>query len=425
MNIGYLHIGSPQHGVCRYGILLAKEAQKRPDLNIVEVDLILTSNWQQNRSLLVDAARQLSTVELVHIQYSLGNNKEIWGHNWLQLYHLWIFIRHCSSAIVVTIHDIYYLPSLRQKILKLLSTKLRSKDSSWSASNQQTRSLNQTSAQRKTKIKHFLIKIIRSIQNVYKSKVQILILKWLLNQVKLILVCSQEEAQRLNIIASNDKTRVVYHFVENRAMAIGKQEARAILGFKENQLIVTLLGFIHQRKGYDLLLEALSQLDQKIQVIFAGRPSPHPSAEKYLNHLLDLAKAKNLELRVTGYLSEQELELYLAATDLAVCPFKTLSASGSLSTWISVAKPILAYNLPQIEEYNQLEPGAIATFTTYSAEGLAKAIAKILNGDITETELAMTRLRQQLLLPVIFERHLNYYRDVVTDNLNQIERKQI
>jgi hypothetical protein len=52
MKIGYLHIDPDKHGVCRYGRILAAEARRRPDVTVIEADVILTENRKHNRELL-------------------------------------------------------------------------------------------------------------------------------------------------------------------------------------------------------------------------------------------------------------------------------------------------------------------------------------------------------------------------------------
>ncbi len=130
--------------------------------------------------------------------------------------------------------------------------------------------------------------------------------------------------------------------------------------------------------------------------------------------LLALAKEKGVSdrLHITGYLSEEDLERYLVATDLAICPFKKLSASGSLSTWISVARPVLASDVPQIDEYNRLEPGAIQTFAPYTPSALASAVRQMLSS-LSNTDQKLEKLRQHLDMSVIFDQHLNYYRQAI------------
>jgi len=113
--------------------------------------------------------------------------------------------------------------------------------------------------------------------------------------------------------------------------------------------------------------------------------------------------------RITGYLPEHELNRYLAATSLAVCPFRDASASASLSTWISAARPILASSLPLIAEYNALEPDAIRTFHPYTAASLADAIRAALDRDSDAEDQRVARLRERLLAPAILDRHVEAY----------------
>lgn len=177
--------------------------------------------------------------------------------------------------------------------------------------------------------------------------------------------------------------------------------------------MITLLGFIHERKGHQLLVKALSHLPEQVIVVFAGGASP--GNEHFVQNLLALAEADGVahRLRITGFLSEVNLERYLVATDLAVCPFQSFAASGSLSTWISVARPLLAFDLPQIAEYNRIAPDAFKTFQPYTPEALASEIKHLLSTGITATDVAVDRLRQRLLLPVTFNQHFVHYQQAV------------
>ena len=402
MRIGYLHIGPPEHGVCRYGRLLASEAHRRPDITVIELSVNLTKHRQRNQEMLINAARQLSAAEIIHIQYSGKNNKPLWGASWTQLDNLWIFISHCSCPLVVTLHDVYDPPPSFKTVLERVYSRLQHLNSPIS------KETNATVTPREPLLSKPLnpINAVKLLRHMYGSNA--IALRWLLNQVELVFVCSQEEAKRLSILADGYKTRVVPHFVEVRNLTVSPAEARTQLKLHEDK-IVTLLGFIHSRKGHRLLVETLPELPQDVKVIFAGQPSP--GNEEFVQELLALAKVKGVSdrLQVTGYLSEEELERWLVATDLAVCPFKFFSASGSLSTWISAGRSILAYDLPQIDEYNRLEPGAIKTFQEYTPTALTTAIQQFLAGAQAD-EPGVERLRKRLSMPAVFDEHLNYYR---------------
>lgn len=409
MKIGYLQIGSSEHGVCRYSKLLAREAQKRKNLNVTEVNITLKRDWKHNRAILTDAAKQLSAADVVHFQYSLGNNKNLWGQSWLKLYSLWVFVSHCSSPLVVTLHDIYPLPSFSTEAFNFINRWFQPTVSTTTEKNTVASSV--ASTPKKIKLSNPISKLFATLRRISGAKLEAFTLRWLLSRVELVFVCSEVEAQRLKAIVNNNKTRIVPIYVEERSITIDRQKARELLRLDKNQKIITLLGFIHPRKGHQLIVEAMSKLPADVIAIFAGSTSPDPYSQAYLEQLFRLAKASGVEcrLRVTGYLSEEELELYLLATDLAVCPFQNLSASASLSTWISVARPILAFDLPQIAEYNKLEPGAIKTFSPYTSDALVDAIANFLNANHDEIEPAVDRLRTKLSVTTIFDRLLTYY----------------
>ena len=85
MRIGYLHIGPHQHGVCRYGHLLAAEARREPSLTVIEAEVILTENWEHNWEMLVKAAQQLSEAEIIHFPFHKFNELS-WGGGHLHLF---------------------------------------------------------------------------------------------------------------------------------------------------------------------------------------------------------------------------------------------------------------------------------------------------------------------------------------------------
>ncbi len=153
-------------------------------------------------------------------------------------------------------------------------------------------------------------------------------------------------------------------------------------------------------------------LPSDIMVVFAGGASREQAG--YLGGLIERARIAGTadRIRVTGYLPENELEQYLAATDLAVCPFAEASASGSLSTWISVQSSVLASDLPLIAEYNSIEPGAIDTFYPYTASALADAICRLLSRG-SGTEQPVGRLRQKLSISRTLASHVRVYKQLV------------
>jgi glycosyltransferase involved in cell wall biosynthesis len=132
-------------------------------------------------------------------------------------------------------------------------------------------------------------------------------LRKLLGAVDAVLTCTSEEGRRLDGRIGADKLQVIPHFVERRAGTADPTAARRALGL-EGVSVVTLMGFIYPYKGHELLVEALPHLPEDVRVIFAG--GTHPRYEGFVRSLARLASEKGVagRLRITGYLSEADLE---------------------------------------------------------------------------------------------------------------------
>lgn len=394
MKIGYLHLISATQsnsGVTRYGRLIGTVARQQSNLEILEIEVELTKNLGENFKILSQAAKNLSQADVIHIQF----NKHTWGERWGQFQHIKAFINNCHAPVVITIHDVFpivYPPYGFFEAGKKRAEKLNFK-------------------------KLPLNKRIRIIGGYLWNNYlpDTYTVRWLFKRVKLIITCTETEAQRLAPHYTDSSKLVnIPHFVEERNINITPKEARSILGLEKFK-VVTLQGFIFGSKGHKLLIEAMPELPENIKVIFAG--GAVAGEESLLESLIELAEKKGVadRLLVTGYLSEKDLETYLMASHLAVCPFEIISASSSLSTWISLASPILASDLPQIAEYNKIEPGAIKTFQPYTAEAFAEAIKQELSMIETDEKPnnLLISLREKLSMSNIFNQHLKVYQDIV------------
>jgi glycosyltransferase involved in cell wall biosynthesis len=414
MKVGYLHIGSPEHGVSRYGYFLAAEAKRRLPLTVIEAQVLLSDDRQQNERSILEAAQQLGQADIVHLQFNKFN-RGLWGGGLAQIHYLRLFMNACPAPLVVTLHDVFYPPYSLSRIWQFVRSKQQSPQSSAERSSSRptaSATSNSSDANRST-----LQRGLGFLQSVLRGRfgADAIALQTLARRCERIFVCTQAEADRISDRVDRHKLQVIPHFVEERSIALDTETAKQKLGLAGNR-VVTLLGFIYPPKGHHLLVEAMPHLPPDVMVVFAGGASSS-TYEDYVQKLQATARSYGVEqrLRITGYLSESALELYLMATDLAVCPFTRFSASGSLSTWISVAKPILASDLPQIAEYNQLEPNAIDTFDLKDPMALATAIPQHLAQSGTAEAIAW--LQQKLRISVIYDHHLAQYRAVLSEKV--------
>jgi glycosyltransferase involved in cell wall biosynthesis len=221
-----------------------------------------------------------------------------------------------------------------------------------------------------------------------------------------IVVHSQIEVERLRGIIPIEKLRVIPHFVERRELALNPEEARTRLGLGERKL-VTLLGFVYGRKGHRYAVEAVPFMPDDAMMVYAGGPVEG----RTFVYDLALAKAEELGLgdrfRITGFLSEEELETWIAATHLAILPFTDLSASGSMSSWISAGKPMLVSDLPGTREYARRVPGALHFFgPAGEAWPLGSAISELLARPLPDPDPGVQQLARELSMPNTVDRYL-------------------
>jgi glycosyltransferase involved in cell wall biosynthesis len=365
LTVGYLHVGAEEHGIHRYGRYLYREASRTPELTAIEECLFLDNGAELQGEKAQAIAERFAKCDVLHVQF----NRTIWGgitasENFAQL------CGRLTCPTVATVHDVY-VASRWGHLLQSANRQLRR------------------------------LPPLRPRGDEYRT----------LPRAAAILVCAHEEARRLQLLFPNAPIEVIPHFVETSPVLPASERAKRELGLTGRK-VITLLGFIHKRKGHELLLEALALLPEDYVAVFLG--GAVKGNEPYEENLRERAKSLGIggRLRVTGYLREPELVAYQSATDLAVCPFERLSASGSLSTWIACRKPMLVSNLDQVRHYNQLSPGAIEVFSPYTAQALAQRIEQLATRSHDQQIRALGLLADKLSLPSVFREHLRVYQRV-------------
>jgi glycosyltransferase involved in cell wall biosynthesis len=351
--LGFVHLGRPESGVRRYGQLIADEARRRPGLTVIDAE---AGRVDEDAAALERVARELADAEVVLMQW----NRRGWGRQGRSLARLLRFRRAYRGALVVTLHDIFERHGVRQRWLQ---------PEAWS-------------------------------------------LRYLARVADRVVVHSDVEVERLRGLIPAERIAVVPHFVKRRELPLGPAEARARLGLADRR-VVTLLGFVYGRKGHRYAVEAVPDLPDDVVMVYAGGPV---AGRSYVYDLA-LSKARELGLgdrfRITGYLSEEDLETWIAASHLAILPFTDLSASGSLSSWIGAAKPMLVSDLPGFREYERRVPGALRFFSPTEPRPLAAAIGAALAGPLPDPDPAVARLAEELGMEPTVDRYLEVAREAL------------
>ena len=138
---------------------------------------------------------------------------------------------------------------------------------------------------------------------------------------------------------------------------------------------VGVFGFIHPGKGADLVVEAMVDTGLRATVQLLGRPAD--GHREWVEELADRASRHGVQVRVTGYLPESELWSALRRVTVPVSPFRNVSASGSLNTWIAAGRrPLVLPSAYTLETQRRWPDSLIVTPPEQLGRSLAELLAE-------------------------------------------------
>ncbi len=352
LRVGFLHVGRERSGLRRYGVIIAAEAARRADLEVIESDV---GGREASARALRQAALRLRGADVVHLQWKLAD----WDPRVGGIPRLEVLRRSLGRPLVITLHDVF--PPQGRLARRISPAAL---------------GLHRLGASAARLVVH-----------------------------------AQDERERLADFVPAERLSVVPHFVEERGPLPDRAGARAALDVSDRE-VITLLGYITRRRGHRLVIDALPELPPSVIALFVG--SVIEGRDHVGRELREHAAALGVadRVRFLGYLPDDELEQVLAATDVALCPFRSMSASGALATWISTGRPIVASDLAPIRELDALVPGATHRFSPYEPAALAATVREVLAATLARgnaVDPGVTTLAGLLATPRIVERYAALY----------------
>jgi len=124
--------------------------------------------------------------------------------------------------------------------------------------------------------------------------------------------------------------------------SMSKASARKKLGISLSHRVVTTFGFVSWYKGTDWVVD---NVPQTIDLIVAGGKSYSLANKSHYMEYFDKVQSrvrKSNNITLTGFVPEEKIGLYMAASDLIVLPYRGLmGSSGSWSHALSYGKPFL------------------------------------------------------------------------------------
>src|SRR3984957_457750 len=162
---------------------------------------------------------------------------------------------------------------------------------------------------------------------------------------------------------------------------LNNAEAKQVLNYSEDTVLLSLFGFITENKGHEFAIKALQFLPKHYQLAIVG--GPHPEAKhSNIERVLELSRFNDLlkeRIRITGYVDQKTADLYHAATDICLAPYHgNMSGSAAIGWALSSGKPTIASNTTTFAEINS-ETQCLLLCEEKSTFDLAKQIKYLVN----------------------------------------------
>ncbi len=129
-----------------------------------------------------------------------------------------------------------------------------------------------------------------------------------------------------------------------------QSKAKESLQIPADKKVLLFFGFIRDYKGLDILIDAVSKLDDSYVLVIAGEV--YGNFEKYQKQI----DALNIGPRVikhVRYISDDEVPLFFSAADVCVLPYRSATQSGVTSIAWHFNLPVIATDVGGLKEFIQ------------------------------------------------------------------------
>lgn len=207
------------------------------------------------------------------------------------------------------------------------------------------------------------------------------------------------------------KSVVIHNGIEQNA-PITTLRCKADFGFKETDLIVTLVGRISRLKGHKLLIDVFTNylIDyENVKLLFVG--SPVEGQEYYLEEIENSIIRNELEKRVKIVPFSNDLNTIWSITDIAVMPSTEAESFGLVAAEAMLAKkPVVASNLGGLSEIViNNETGYL--FDPKNKLDLFKAISNLIENPSLRTKFGKNGY-ERVIKEFSIEKHVKQFESV-------------
>ena len=155
--------------------------------------------------------------------------------------------------------------------------------------------------------------------------------------------------------------------------AVARDSAREALGIHPERRCLLLFGRLTSYKGGDLLIQALSELDEpSLHLLVAGKQP--------FNRLEIPEKLRNRTTVIDRFVDDQEVAQLFAAADGIALPYREILTSGTLLLALGAERPVILPRLPTLLDAAQDEMAF--SYRPGDGESLKMALRSFFHTDI-------------------------------------------
>lgn len=148
-----------------------------------------------------------------------------------------------------------------------------------------------------------------------------------------------------------------------------KHDARRHLGLEMDDFVYLFFGTLRPYKGLEDLLDAFSKLKMSsARLLIAG---PVLGGPAYKTMLEELSMNNSAIKLVPEFVSDDNVQLYMNASDICVLPYKHITTSGAAALALSYGRPIIAPAITCFPELITSEMGILYDPSDQNALALA------------------------------------------------------
>lgn len=189
-----------------------------------------------------------------------------------------------------------------------------------------------------------------------------------------LIICHSESARNsfTQEYGAIEKTIVMHHgnFSGVYPAPRSRVEVFRDIGLSEKLPMVCFLGLLRRYKGIDLCLDALAQLDGRVQLVIAGLPHSDFNVSTISSRV---SQMKNVVF-IPKFLSSQEFADYASASEAFLLPYQRITTSGVLHAAFTFHRGVIASDLPYFQEYLLDNPNYGRLFKMGDSSDFARAI---------------------------------------------------